>query len=43
MRQRPTQTVHEIGHRLKSGRPKADGVNGEMQEKERAEDKSCDG
>jgi hypothetical protein len=43
MRQRPTQTVHEIGHRLKSCRPKADGVNGEMQEKERAEDKSCDG
>jgi hypothetical protein len=28
---------------LKSGRPKADGVDGEMEKKERAEEQSCDG
>jgi hypothetical protein len=35
--------MYEIDHRLKSGRPNTDGVDGEMQEKERAEDESCDG
>src|SRR5208282_459184 len=33
----------EIGHRLKSSRPKTEGVDGEMQQKEHAENESSDG
>jgi hypothetical protein len=43
MRQRRTETVHEICHRLKSSRPKADGVDSEMEEKKCAEEESGDG
>jgi hypothetical protein len=43
IRQRGAESMYSIDRRLKSGGPKSEGVDGEMQEKERAEDETGDG